>query len=103
MLFVGFAEELDNRTSFTKWWKHVPLLTSLLLITSIIMAIVQMFSPIVAENIKNIPTKVVEDLQLWRLITANLGVIEGVYGVLSIVISFWWLFSLFPYYVKYDL
>ena len=75
MLFVGFAEDLENRTSFSKWWKHVPLLTSLFLLTSIIMAPIQMFMPIVAENMKNIPTKVVGNLELWRLITANLGVI----------------------------
>lgn len=47
----------------------------------------------------NIPSRTFPHSEFWRIFTAPYTTLDGVYGVVSIIIAFWWLLSLFPGYV----
>lgn len=48
----------------------------------------------------NIPSVTFPYNEYWRIFTAPFATLDGVYGVVSVIIAFWWLCSLFPGYVK---
>jgi hypothetical protein len=49
----------------------------------------------------DIPSKTFShNFELWRLFFAPFATLDGLYGLMSLIISFWWLISLFPGYVN---
>lgn len=51
----------------------------------------------------NIPSVTFLYNEYWRIFTAPFATLDGFYGLLSIVVGFWWLTSLFPGYVLLNL
>lgn len=48
----------------------------------------------------NIPSATFEYHEYWRLFTAPFTSLEGMYGLFSVCVSFWWFASLLPQFVR---
>lgn len=103
MLFVAFDEvERNEESTFASFSKHLTFSFKLIFLVSFGFMIYNCAS----ENgliFANIPNRTFPSKEVWRLITAPYATIDGLYGLLSIVVSFWWLISLLPSYVSLQL
>ena len=100
MLFLPLAE-IDRNANPTShdYCKKVPFGFRLLFTVSLLMLLLNQ-TAVPNLGMANIPSRTFPQFEFWRIFTAPLACLEGLVGSVGLLIAFWWLLSLFPYYVR---